>query len=101
MMLGQMIERLGDEGFAAEAMIAIGDLALMVEVDAAARSFEETPAAYAAFAARSFAGHASDDDWLALMTAMERAEDPGTACLKQMLVWSLRHDSQTCECNHA
>ena len=101
MMLGQMIERLGDEVFAAEAMIALGDLALMVEIDTAARSFEETPAAFAAFAARSFASRASDDDWLALMTAMERAEDPGTACLKQMLVWSLRHDASPCGCNHA
>ncbi|MBV9835381.1 MAG: hypothetical protein JO055_13290 [Alphaproteobacteria bacterium] len=101
MMLGQMIERLGDEAFAAEAMIALGDLALMVEIDAAARSFEVTPAAYAIFAAQGFASHASDDDWLALMTAMERAEDPGTACLKHMLVWSLRHDSGSCDCHHA
>lgn len=100
MLLGQVIERLGDESFAAEAMIALGDLALMARIDAAAEDFEETPAIYAAGAARRFASHASDDDWLALMTAMERAEDPGAACLKQMLAWSLRHDASACDCHH-
>jgi hypothetical protein len=101
MMLGQVIERLGDEVFAAETLIALGDLALLAEIDSAAAEFDETPATYAAGAARRFTGHASDDDWLALMTAMERAEDPGAACLKQMLVWSLRHDAAPCGCEHA
>lgn len=101
MMLGQVIERLGDDAFAAETMIAMGDLALLIEVDSAARAFDETPGRYAAGAARRFAAHGSDDDWLALMTAMERSEDPGTACLKQMLAWSLRHDSSPCACHHA
>jgi hypothetical protein len=101
MMLGQMIERLGDEAFAAEAMIGLGELALLAEIDAAAEAFDETPSLYAAGAARRFAAHASDDDWLALMTAMERADDPGTACLKHMLTWSLRHDSGSCDCHHA
>ena len=27
------------------------------------------------------------------MTARERARDAGTACLKHMLEWSLRHDA--------
>jgi hypothetical protein len=101
MMLGQVIDRLGDEAFATEAMIALDDLTLLAEIDQAARDFEETPAVYAAGAARRFAGHASDDDWLALMTAMDRADDPGTACLKHMLVWSLRHDAAPCGCHHA
>lgn len=101
MMLGQVLERLGDEAFATEAMIALGDLALLAEVDQAARDVDETPAIYAAFAALRFAGHASDDDWLALMTAMERADDPGAACLKQMLRWSLHHDAAPCGCHHA
>ncbi|MGE0421711.1 MAG: hypothetical protein AB7O88_05585 [Reyranellaceae bacterium] len=101
MMLGQVIERLGDEAFAAETLFALGDLALLAQIDSAATDFGETPAIYAAGAARRFASHASDDDWLALMTAMERADDPGAACLKQMLTWSLRHDAAPCGCNHA
>ena len=35
MLLGQVLERLGDETFAAETLVALEDLALMVEVEAA------------------------------------------------------------------
>ena len=101
MMLGQVIERLDDEAFAAEAMIALDDLALLAAVDRAARDVEETPAAYAADAARRFAAHATDDDWLALMNAAARAEDPGVACLKRMLQWSLCREAAACGCGHA
>lgn len=99
MLMGQMIERLADEDFAAEALIGLGGLALMVDVEAMAATFDETPAFYASGAARRFAHGAGDEDWLALMTALDRAEDPASACLKHMLVWSLRRDrSGTCGC---
>ncbi|MBM3619147.1 MAG: hypothetical protein FJX20_00515 [Alphaproteobacteria bacterium] len=101
MMLGRMIERLDDEAVAIEAMIALDDLALLAEIDRAARDAAETPATYAAGAARRFAAHATDDDWLALMTAAARAEDPGVACLRRMLLWSLRHDAAACGCGRA
>jgi hypothetical protein len=98
MLLGQMIERLADDAFAAEALLSLGDLPLLVEVEAAGRDLGESAATYAATAARHFADHASDEDWLALMTALERAADPGAACLRQMLVWSLHADSAGCTC---
>ena len=98
MLLGQMIERLADDAFAAEALLSLGDLPLLVEVEAAGREYGESAATYASTAARRFADHASDEDWLALMTALERAADPGSACLRQMLVWSLRKDSASCTC---
>lgn len=98
MLLGQMIERLADDAFAAEALLSLSDLPLLVEVDAASRAYGETAATYASTAARHFADHASDEDWLALMTALERADDPGSACLREMLVWSLRKDSASCTC---
>jgi hypothetical protein len=94
MLLGQVLERLGDEAFAAETLVGLNDLALVVEVEAAGRPFGETIGEYAAGASRRFAHHASDEDWLALMTALERADDAGTACLRHMLAWSLRHDAE-------
>lgn len=94
MMLGQVLERLGDEAFAAETLVGLEDLALMVEVEAAGRQFGEDMGEYAAGASRRFAQLASDDDWLALMTALERADDAGSACLRHMLAWSLRHEAQ-------
>ncbi len=101
MMLGEVIERLDDEAFATESMIALNDLTLLAEIDRAARDAEETPAIYAAGAARRFASQASDDDWLALMSAVARADDPGVACLRRMLLWSLRYDAAACGCAHA
>jgi hypothetical protein len=98
MLLGHMIERLADDVFAAEALVSLGDLPLLVDVDAACRAQEVSAVAYAATAARRFADHASDDDWLALMTALESASDPGAACLRRMLIWSLRKDSAGCSC---
>ncbi len=95
MVLGQVLERLGDEAFAAETLVALEDLKLMVQVEAAGRPFGEGIGEYAAGASRRFAQLASDEDWLALMTALERAEDAGTACLKHMLEWSLRHDAES------
>jgi hypothetical protein len=94
MLLGQLLERLGDEAIAAEALIALADLPLVAEIENAGRPFGETADVYAAGAARRFATLASDEDWLSLMTALDRADDPGLACLRQMLVWSLRVDQQ-------
>jgi hypothetical protein len=92
MVLGQILERLSDEAVAAETLIALGDLPLFAEIELAGRPFGETAPTYAAGAARRFVQQASDDDWLALMTALDRADDPGMACLRQMLTWSLRAD---------
>ena len=93
MLLGQVLERLGDEAFAAETLVGLEDLHLMVEVETAGRQFGETLGEYATGASRRFAQLASDDDWLALMTALERADDAGAACLKHMLEWSLRREA--------
>ena len=92
MVLGEVLERLGDEAYAAETLVALEDLNLMVQVEAAGRPFGEGIGEYAAGASRRFAQLASDEDWLCLMKATESPDDGGTACLKQMLGWSLRHD---------
>jgi hypothetical protein len=94
MLLGQVLERLGDEAFAAETLVALEDLRLMVAVEQAGQQFGEDIGEYAAGASRRFAQLASDEDWLALMTALERSSDAGAACLKHMLEWSLRHEAE-------
>ena len=98
MLLGQMIQHLSDDAFTAETLLSLGDLPLLVDVEAACREQEVSAVTYASAAARHFADHASDEDWLAMMTALERADDPGAACLRQMLAWSLREDSAACSC---
>lgn len=93
MLLGQVLQRLGDEAFAAEALIATGNLPLMVEIETTGRHFGESPGEYAAGASRRFAASASNEDWLGLMTALERADDAGAACLKHMVEWALRREA--------
>jgi hypothetical protein len=97
MLLGEVLKRLSDAAFAAETLVALDDLALMAGVEAEAGRLGETAGDYAAAAIQRFAAFAGDEDWLALMTALERAPDPGTACLRHMLAWCLRHDG---ECVH-
>lgn len=93
MVLGEVLEQLRDEAFAAEMLLSLDDLPLVANVETTAQRFGENAATYAAGAAGRFAAFASDEDWLALMNALERAGDPGTTCLRQMLTWSLRHDT--------
>lgn len=95
MNLGRLMKRLEDESDAAEALAALGDIRLFAAVVEMGERYEETPAEYVANASRRFASLASGEDWMALMTAMDRAEDPGKAALSRMLDWSLARDGET------
>ncbi len=106
MQLGEVIRQFSDEANAAEALLACGDLALIAQVHSAASGYDETVGDYTAGAVRRFAFAAGDEDWLKLMTALERAADPGMAALATMVRWSVdmdrRHgegkESQGCSC---
>jgi hypothetical protein len=75
-----------------DALVLLADLALYAAVEAMGVAFDETPAAYVAGAARRFANQASDEDWLAVTAALERAAAPGSAALVQMVRWALARD---------
>jgi hypothetical protein len=95
MLLGDVLNRLRDEAFAAETLVMLDDLPLMARLQTEAGRHGESVGLYAAAAVDRFAAFAGNEDWLGLMTALERADDPGAAVLRQMLVWCLRHD---CDC---
>jgi hypothetical protein len=92
MLLGQLLAQMGDEVFAAETLLGLGDLPLMVDVENAAERFHESTPAYAVEAVRRFEAFADDEDWVSLMGALGRSEDPGATCLRHILAWSLRTD---------
>lgn len=94
MLLGQVLEQLGDTSFAAETLVGLDDLPLLADLEATREQFGESAPDYAMGAIRRFAAFGSDDDWLALMGALERSDDPGAACLKTILAWSIRHDRE-------
>jgi hypothetical protein len=93
MLLGTILKRLGNQADAAEALHAMGDIALLAEVQAMGELHDESAADYACGATRRFAAMASSEDWLALMTAIERSDDPARATLDRMLRWSLKQDA--------
>lgn len=93
MQLGTLMDHLAIEDDAAGALEALGDIVLFAEVQAMGGRYEESPGEYVANAARRFAALGSDEDWLNLMTAMERSADPAKAALERMLRWSLKHDA--------
>ncbi|GGJ11687.1 hypothetical protein [Neoroseomonas lacus] len=92
MLLGTILKRLDDDGDAAVALEAIGDIVLLTEVAAMAAAYDETVGEYVSGAARRFAADAASEDWLALMTAIERNDDPARAVLERMVRWSLTRD---------
>ena len=104
MLLGDIILELTDEHCAAGALIALGDLPLLAKIEAARTAHDETAGAYAANAVSRFADAAGDEDWLGLMSAIERTDDPAGACLRRMIEWSLQQDSanggHACACGH-
>lgn len=92
MELGSLMDRLTFEDNASAALEALGDIVLFAEVQAMGERYDENPGEYVANAARRFAALGGDEDWLNLMTAMERSDDPARAALDRILRWSLKHD---------
>jgi hypothetical protein len=101
MQLGTLIDRLSFEDDAAAALEALGDIILFTEVQAMGERYDESPGEYVANAARRFAAEGGDEDWLNLMTVMERSRDPAHAALERMLRWSLKRDAGEAAPQHA
>ena len=97
MLLGTILSNLRDEGNASAALAALGDLVLLLQVQKRAAQYDETPGEYAAGAVSRFAGAASDEQWLALMTAIENSGDPARTTLDRMVRWSLAEDARAQE----
>ena len=92
MLLGTILKRLDTDADAVFVLESLGDLVLLAEVAAMGAVHDETPGEYASGATRRFAALASDEDWLALMSAIERSPDPARTVLERMVRWSLAKD---------
>ena len=101
MQLGEIIRTFSEDVAANEALLALDDISLFGQVKHAAERFDETTGEYAAGSVRRFANLASSEDWLGLMTIIERARDPGTDCLGYMVKWSLTQDAKPAHAPHA
>lgn len=80
------------EGAAYGALDRLADAALLAETAVVAARFNESPPDYLRGAAHRFAAQASSEEWMVLMTALERGEDTARAAVTAILHWSLARD---------
>lgn len=83
MLLGDILNRLQNDGEAAEVILGAGDLRLLAVMRERAEAEGLDLAAYAKAAVQRYAAQASDDEWLTMMGQIGRAADPGLTCLKR------------------
>jgi hypothetical protein len=100
MLLGDVISQFEDEAAAMEALVGLGDLALVRRVEEAAAQQDLTPGEFAAQAVAVFSTQASDEDWVSLVGVMGQTADPGQACLKKMVEFALRPTRASHACGH-
>ncbi len=91
MLLGDLLARFTDESIAAETVVGLGDLALLAGLREQAEASGLSLGAFAAGAMRRYAAEASDEEWVTLMGALGRAQDPGAVCLQRAFAHVLGH----------
>ena len=77
---------LGDILAEAHRAAALLDPTLLQAITAAGQA----PAGFARAAVVAFEREATEEDWATLVSAIRKAELPGTACLETMVRWQLR-----------
>ena len=92
MLLGDLLARFRDEDIATETVLGCGDLVLIAGLMEQAELNGQTLGAYAAGAVRRYAADASDEEWVSLMGALGRAEDPGAVCMRRAFDHVLQED---------
>jgi hypothetical protein len=90
-MLGDLLANLSDETTALETILGAGDLALLTAVREQAAADGVDLAAYVSQTVGRYASEASDEEWITLMGALNRSQDPGATCLKRAFEHALRH----------
>lgn len=97
MHVGTLLAKLRSANDAQLALAALADSSLCADVERVGAAFGESPAQYVASAASRFASRASHDEWLQLMSSLERSSDTGHALLSVVVRWALREDHRTME----
>jgi hypothetical protein len=88
-LLGDIMSQLEEEAFAAEAVLGLAGLGLLVRLQERADASGLSLGGYAAWAARTYADNASADEWTTLIGILGKADDPGSAFLRRTLTCAL------------
>ena len=90
MMLGDLVARLADETAVEETLFGLTDLALLADLRAQADASGLDLGPYAAAAASRYASDAPEEEWVTLIGAMSRSQDPGAVYLKRAFAYATR-----------
>ena len=89
-MLGDLLKSLSDETTALETILGAGDLKLLTAMRERAAAEGVELVAYVSRTVQRYANEASDEEWITLIGALNRAADPGSVCLKRAFEHGLR-----------
>jgi hypothetical protein len=93
MLLGDVIARFEDDGFAAETLVSLDDLALTARLASLADRKRMSVGELAQQAVNDFVRDAGDEEWLTLIGLMSRADKPGQVFLRRVLSNTLAQPS--------
>ncbi len=85
MLLGDVIANFQEPVLAAEALLALDDLALMARISEAATEQHMTPGEFALQCVGYFVSRANDEEWLTLIGLMSKSDNPGQVFLRRVL----------------
>jgi hypothetical protein len=97
MLLGTLLAKLETTAYSEVLLGEIGDLVLLTRIEAMGQHHGEDPGEYASGSVARFSQGASDEDWLAVMTMLERSQEPAAGCLRHMAEWALAKDEKELE----
>ena len=90
MILGDIIERLQDDGEATELILNAGSLPLVTAMQRQAQAEGVDLAGFARAAVRRYMANAPDEEWITLMGQIGHSADPGSVCLRRAFEFALR-----------
>jgi hypothetical protein len=85
MLLGDLMARVQEPSFATEALLALDDITLVARINTEAAHEGLQPGEFIGQSIASFVSGATDEEWLGMIGALSRAENPGQAFLHRVL----------------
>lgn len=90
MLLADLLDRFDDESFATESVLRLGDITLLARLREQAEENGLSVGEFAQAALRRYAAEAGDDEWVNLLGALARTQDPGGVCLQRAFAYLTR-----------
>lgn len=84
-MLGVILSGLTNAAAAEEALVSLGDKALLARVTLGAEANDVSPGTYVSATIRHLLDHGSEEIWLDLISKMANSPQPGAAALQAIL----------------